>query len=121
MDFTEARAIGSRIAEVEGQNYDHCYVLDKGGQAGLSLAARVEEPSTGRVMEVYTTQPGVQLYTARGMKFSRGNRTYGSHPALCLETQHFPNAPNEPSFPSTVLRPGETLRETTLHRFSTVE
>lgn len=120
MDFTEAGTIGSRISEVEGENYDHCYVINREEQPRLALAARVEEPSTGRVMEVYTTQPGVQLYTARGMQFSRGDRTYGSYPALCLETQHFPNAPNEPSFPSTVLRPGETFRETTLHRFSTV-
>ncbi len=121
MDFTTPKTIGSRIEQVEGQNYDHCFVLNMGPQDGLSLAARVEEPTTGRVMEVFTTQPGVQLYTARGMKFSRGARTYGSHPALCLETQHFPNAPNEPSFPTTVLRPGETLRETTMHRFSTIE
>ncbi len=120
MDFTEAGTIGSRISEVEGENYDHCYVINRENQPRLALAARVEEPSTGRVMEVYTTQPGVQLYTARGMQFSRGDRTYGSYPALCLETQHFPNAPNEPSFPSTVLRPGETFRETTLHRFLTI-
>ena len=118
MDFTEPTTIGSRIEQVEGENYDHCYVLNRGPGTGLTLAARVDEPATGRVMEVFTTQPGVQLYTARGMKFARGDRTYGSHPALCLETQHFPNAPNEPSFPSTVLRPDETLRETTMHRFS---
>ena len=120
MDFRAPKKIGSRIAQVEGENYDHCYVLNKEKEPALPFAARVEEPITGRVMEVFTTQPGVQLYTARGMKFSRGNRDFGSHPALCLETQHFPNAPNEPSFPTTELRPGETFRETTMHRFSTV-
>ncbi len=118
MDFTEPSSIGSRIKQVEGENYDHCFVLNQEPGNGLSLAARVEEPVTGRVMEVFTTQPGVQLYTARGMNFSRGDRTYGSHPALCLETQHFPNTPNVPTFPSTVLRPGETLHEITMHRFS---
>lgn len=120
MDFTDWRTIGSRIEQVEGKNYDHCYVLNRGDGHKLVLAASVKEPTTGRVMEVFTTQPGVQLYTARGMKFSRGDRVYGEYPALCLETQHFPNAPNEPSFPSTVLRPGETFHETTMHRFSTV-
>jgi aldose 1-epimerase len=118
MDFTEPKTIGSRIEQVEGENYDHCYAVNQEPEKQLSFAARVEEPTTGRVMEVFTTQPGVQLYTARGMKFSRGERSFGSHPALCLETQHFPNAPNEPTFPTTVLRPGETLRETTMHRFS---
>ena len=118
MDFRNGQTIGSRIKDVEGENYDHCYILNKDGQPALSLAARVEEPTTGRVMEVFTTQPGVQLYTARGMKFSRGDIEFGSHPALCLETQHYPNAPNEPRFPTTVLRPDETCRETTMHRFS---
>ena len=118
MDFTEPHAIGSRIAQVDDENYDHCYVLSKTAGERLALAARVEEPTSGRVMEVYTTQPGVQLYTARGMKFTRGDRQFGSHPALCLETQHFPNSPNEPSFPTTVLRPGETFHEVTVHRFA---
>lgn len=117
MDFTEPKPIGSRITQVGGENYDHCYVLNKTSGERLTLAARVEEPTSGRVMEVYTTQPGVQLYTARGMKFARAGRQFGSHPALCLETQHFPNSPNEPSFPTTVLRPGETFHEVTMHRF----
>ncbi len=121
MDFTEPSTIGSRIEQVDGENYDHCYALRKGPVNGLTLAARVEEPTTGRVMEVFTTQPGLQLYTARGMNFSRGDRTFGTHPALCLETQHFPNSPNEPGFPTTVLRPGETFREVTMHRFSTAD
>lgn len=121
MDFTSPKTIGSRIEQIKDGNYDHCYVLNQEGETRLRLAARVEEPTTGRVMEVFTTQPGVQLYTARGMRFTRGDRQFGSHPALCLETQHFPNTPNEPDFPSTVLRPGETLRETTMHRFSIAE
>ena len=105
MSFTEPRTIGSRLDQLDGRQYDHCYVLEKSGER-LSLAARVVEPVSGRVMEVFTTQPGVQLYT--------GNRQ-----GLCLETQHYPNSPNEPSFPSTVLRPGETFHEVTIHRFST--
>lgn len=121
MDFTEPSTIGSRIEQVEGENYDHCYALLKGPGHGLTLAARVEEPTTGRVMDVFTTQPGLQLYTARGMDFSRGGRVFGTYPALCLETQHFPNSPNESEFPTTVLRPGETFREVTMHRFKTAD
>jgi len=108
MDFRQPRAIGSRVEQVEGKCYDHCYVLDKRPGARLSPCARVVEPTSGRVMEVFTTQPGVQLYT--------GNRQ-----GFCLETQHYPNTPNEPRFPSTVLRPGETFHETTVHRFLTLE
>ena len=71
-------------------------------------------------MEVFTTQPGVQLYTANGMsnRLGAGGRSYGSHHGLCLETQHYPDSPNRPDFPSTVLRPGETYEEITVHRFS---
>jgi len=105
MDFTEPKTIGSRIDQVEGGDYDHCYVLNKEPGSRLSLSARVVDPKSGRVMEVFTTQPGVQLYT--------GNRR-----GFCLETQHFPNSPNEPDFPSTVLRPGEAYHEVTIHKFS---
>ena len=105
MSFTEPRTIGSRVEQLDPQRYDHCYVLRKKPGERLSLAARVVDPGSGRVMEVFTTQPGVQLYT--------GNRQ-----GLCLETQHYPNAPNEPAFPSTVLRPGEQFHEVTVHRFS---
>jgi aldose 1-epimerase len=105
MSFTAPMSIGSRLDQVDGGRYDHCYVLRKPAGERLALAARVVEPGSGRVMEVLTTQPGVQLYT--------GNRQ-----GLCLETQHYPNAPNEPAFPSTVLRPGETFHEITIHRFS---
>jgi len=104
MDFTRPKTIGSRIDQVEGGDYDHCYVLNKKPGERLSLCARVVEPESGRAMEVYTTQPGVQLYT--------GNRR-----GFCLETQHFPDSPNRPKFPSTVLRPGETYHEVTIHKF----
>ena len=104
MDFTRPKTIGSRIDQVEGGNYDHCYVLNKEPGRRPSLCARVVEPESGRAMEVCTTQPGVQLYT--------GNRR-----GFCLETQHFPDSPNQPQFPSTVLRPGETYHEVTIHKF----
>ena len=119
MDFTKPAAIGSRIAQV-GSGYDHCYVLNKKKEEKLSLAARVADQSSGRVMEVYTTQPGVQLYTANGMKMTRKSDgvTWGNHQGFCLETQHFPDSPNQAEFPSTTLRPGDTYRELTIHKFS---
>ena len=104
MDFRVLRTIGSQLAEVPLGIYDHCYVLNKDRGNRLSLAAEVRELTSGRTMEVWTTQPGMQFYT--------GRKT-----GLCLETQHFPNAPNVPHFPSTVLRPGEVFRHTTIHRF----
>jgi len=120
MDFREAKTVGSRIHEVQGENYDHCYVLNKEAGKRPCLAARVVEPKSGRVMEVRTTQPGVQLYTARGLgpRYRAGGKAYGPYHGLCLETQHWPDSPNRPAFPSTVLRPGETYRETTIHTFS---
>ncbi|MFO8015357.1 MAG: aldose epimerase family protein [Phycisphaerae bacterium] len=124
LDFREPKTVGSRIEQVEGENYDHCYVLNKKGDPRMGqrmgLAARVVDPASGRVMEVRTTQPGVQLYTAKGLgpRLKGGGKPYGPYHGLCLETQHYPDAPNRPAFPSTVLRPGETYRETTIHRFS---
>ena len=120
MDFTEPATVGSRIDQVEDANYDHCYVLNKTASGKLTLCARVVEPKSGRVMEVYTTQPGVQLYTAKGLndRLQGGGLPYGPYHGLCLETQHFPDAPNRENFPSTLLRPGETFRQTTVHRFS---
>ena len=119
MDFTAPMTIGSRFDQVPG-GYDHCYVLNKKPDKRLSLAARVVEPKSGRVMEVYTTQPGVQIYTANGLsdRLSGGGRSYGRYHGLCLETQHYPDSPNKPLFPSTVLRPGETYHEVTVHKFS---
>jgi aldose 1-epimerase len=119
MDFTQPHTIGERIDQV-GKGYDHCYVLNKTEGQPLALAAKVVEPLSGRVMEVYTSQPGVQLYTANhlGPKYSRRGKPYENHNGFCLETQHYPNSPNEPAFPSTVLRPGETFHEVTIHKFS---
>jgi aldose 1-epimerase len=120
-DFTTPHMIGERIGELKKdphktKGYDHCFVL-RGQQSKLELAARVREPKSGRVMEVYTTEPGVQLYCANFL----GGETaggYKQHDAFCLETQHYPDSPNKPEFPSTVIRPGETYRTTTEHRFS---
>lgn len=123
LDFRTSKAIGSQIEQVgnEEGGYDHNFVINNGGR-GLALAARVCEPQTGRVLEVHTTQPGVQLYTANYLDGSlRGKNgvVYGRQTAFCLETQHFPDSVNHPNFPSTILRPGETYRQTTVHKFST--
>ena len=127
MDFTTPQPVGSRIDQIEGRNYDHCYVIDRPPAAATGpadgrppLAARVSEPTSGRTMEVYTTQPGVQVYTAKGLSDRQkggGGKAYGPFHGLCLETQHFPDAPNRPAFPSTLLRPGQTFRNVTEHRF----
>ena len=108
LDFRRPMTIGARIDKLPG-GYDHCYVLRKQPGMQPSLAARVVEPVSGRSMEVYTTQPGVQLYTD-----GRNRR------ALCLETQHFPDSPHRPAYPSTLLRPGEEFRQVTMYKFGTV-
>ena len=126
-DFRTPRRIGERIdaddAQIRiGKGYDHCFVIDRPSvnDKALRLCARVLEPESGRVMEVATTEPGVQFYTANGMSGIVGTsgREYQSRSGFCLETQHFPNSPNEPSFPSTVLRPGEAFHSVTEFRFS---
>ena len=108
----------SRV-DVEG-GYDHCYVLNKQPGKLLPLAARVTEPKTGRVMEVHTTQPGVQLYTAKGLtdRLGADGKSYGPYHGFCLETQHFPDSPSQPDFPSTILEPGEEYSTTTVYKFS---
>ncbi len=119
-DFTAPHAIGERIAQVEG-GYDHNFVLRSGGGT-LALAAHVEEPASGRVMEVWTDQPAIQLYTGNfldGSVVGKGGLAYPKHAAFCLETQHYPDAPNQANFPSTVLRPGEVYRTVSVYRFST--
>jgi len=121
LDFTQPHTIGERIEQLKPKpgGYDHNYVLNSGGK-GMELAARVKEPKSGRVMEVLTSEPGVQLYTANGMDGKTagvGGVHYVKHGAFCLETQHFPDSPNKPTFPSTVLRPGQTYRTTTIYRF----
>jgi len=102
-----------------GSGYDHCYVLNKKEEGELSLAAKVCEPISGRTMEVYTTEPGVQLYTGNflsGFKGSHG-ATYPRRSAICLECQHFPDTPNHPYFPSVTLKPGEQYKQTTIYHF----
>lgn len=126
MDFLTPRAVGAQISADDEQlryangGYDHTWVLDRTG-AGLELAAQLSEPISGRVLEVLTTQPGVQFYSGNfldGSLRGKGNQAYGKHAALCLETQHFPDSPNQPTFPSTLLRPGERYQHTTCYRFS---
>lgn len=119
LDFRNPTALGERIGQYEAtKGYDHCFVV-RGQPGTLRRAARAESPRSGRVMEVWTTQPAVQLYTGNHLVGNEASGGYGRHDAFCLETQHHPDAPNHESFPSTLLRPGETLRETTVHRFST--
>ena len=123
-DFTSPHVIGERIgADHEqikyGGGYDHNWGLDK--SAGeLALIATLHEPRSGRVMEVLTTEPGVQFYSGNFLNGVKGknNHTYEKRSGLCLETQHYPDSPNRPEFPSTILRPGETYKSTTIYRFS---
>ncbi len=124
MDFTTPKPMGSRFAQLKTNpvGYDDNYVLNGGGKS-LALAARVCEPRTGRVMEVHTTQPGVQFYTANflnGSLLGKGAVVYGQYTGFCLETQHFPDSVNQPTFPSVILRPGQTYRHTTVHKFATL-
>ena len=122
LDFTRPTALGARIEQIKGPpgGYDHNFVLNN-QDGSLALAARVYEPTTGRVMDVLTTEPGLQLYTGNyldGSVVGKGGKTYPRRAALCLETQRYPDSVNQPSFPSTILRPGQTYRSTTAHRFS---
>ena len=123
MDFTTPRPIGERIEQVPGKEphgYDHNYVINGGGQGKLVLAVKVKEPKSGRTMEVWTTQPGVQLYTGNfldGTLTGIGGTKYAMNDALCLETQHFPDSPNHPAFPTTTLKAGETYHQVTVYRF----
>jgi aldose 1-epimerase len=131
MDFTRPIAIGARLRDAFGQlaigrGYDHNYVLDRPGpdDRSLRLAARVTEPSSGRVLSISTTEPGVQLYSGNlldGTLVGTGGCAYRQGDGLGLETQHFPDSPNHPEFPSTVLRPGEQFRSTTVYEFSTTD
>jgi len=126
LDFRQPHAIGERIGSsyeqiVLGGGYDHNFVLNRSGD-GLSLAARVTEAKSGRVMEVLTTQPAIQFYTGNfldGTLKGKGGKVYGRRSALCLETQHYPDSPNHPDFPTTELKPGERYHTTTVYRFST--
>lgn len=123
LDFIKPMTIGSRITQVDKNigGYDHNYVLN--GKTGKKkLAARIYEPNSGRVMEIETTEPGVQLYSSNwldGKLKGKEGKVYNKHGAFCLETQHYPDSPNKPDFPSTVLRPGEKFKSITVHKFST--
>ncbi|MHC4351624.1 MAG: aldose epimerase family protein [Planctomycetota bacterium] len=119
MDFTISASIGSRIDQVDG-GYDHNYVLKSGGES-LALCARVYEQTSGRVMEILTTEPGVQFYTGNfldGTVTGKGGKAYEKHSGFCLETQHFPDSPNKPDFPSVVLNPGQQYSTETVLKFS---
>jgi aldose 1-epimerase len=123
-DFRKPTAIGARINAADDQikvggGYDHNFVLN-GKPGTLRLAARVTEPTSGRWMEVSTTEPGVQFYTGNfldGKLTGKGGQTYAKRAGLCLETQHFPDSPNKPAFPSTLLKPGATYQTTTIYKF----
>jgi aldose 1-epimerase len=119
LDFLSPRTIGSRLRQLR-YGYDHNFVL-KGRPDTLKFCARVQEPASGRIMEIQTTEPGVQLYTGNfldGSVVGKGGKAYGKHAGFCLETQHYPDSPNKPSFPSTVLEPGKKFASTTVHKFS---
>lgn len=126
-DFTSAKAIGRDIGQDNeqlkfGLGYDHNWVLDKSGEDGkLTLAARVHEPSSGRMMEVHTTEPGIQFYCGNfldGRLKGKSGKSYVHRGGFCLETQHFPDSPNQTNFPTTILNPGDTHRSQTVFKFS---
>lgn len=129
LDYRQPHPIRDAIRDgaspeiVRARGIDHNYVIDRlEGDDGLMPAARVSDPASGRSMEVVTTQPGVQVYTGNSLDggiAGYSSRLYRQTDAVCFETQHFPDSPNQPSFPSTVLRPGETFRSTTIYRFTT--
>jgi aldose 1-epimerase len=121
LDFTRGRRIGERIDEFRAfaNGYDHNFVLDAGGGT-LALAARIEEPTSGRVLEIRTTEPGMQFFTGNRFDGSFpgvGGAIYQRHAGFALEPQHFPNSINQPEFPSVVLRPGQTFMSSTVYRF----
>lgn len=126
-DFREARRVGERVdADDEqirlGPGYDHNFVLAR-SSAGLQLAARIHEPRSGRVMEILTTEPAIQFYSGNflsGADIGKGGAAYHRRTGFCLETQHFPDSPNQPAFPNTILRPGERYESTTTLRFTAV-
>lgn len=128
MDLRSFRSIGAALRDGQGDEqvrraaggFDHNWVIDGSDREGERLAAQVREPTTGRTLEILTDQPGVQFYTGSqldGTVIGKGGRAYAKGDAFCLETQHFPDSPNQPAFPSTVLQPGETYRTSTVFRF----
>lgn len=124
MDFRTPHTVGSRINEpfqqlINGSGYDHNYVLNKKEPGKLTFAAKCVEPESGRSVEVYTTEPGVQVYTANWQSGFAGwhGATFPARSAICFEAQHFPDSPNKPHFPSAVLQPGEKYHQVTIYRF----
>lgn len=125
LDFTELRTIGSRVDEIDekfGGGYDHNFVIQESSDS-LAKVCKVIEPKSGRVMEIYTTKPGFQFYTGNfldGVK-GKGGKTYEKHYGFCIEPQYYPDSPNQPTFPSSILRPGEERKEVILYKFSVQE
>ena len=124
MDFRTPHTVGERINDkfqqlIYGAGYDHCYVLNKKEPRELSFAAKCVEPISGRSMEVYTTEPGVQLYTGNWLNGFAGahGATFPARSAICFEAQHFPDSPNKPHFPSVVLDKNEKYHQTTIYKF----
>jgi aldose 1-epimerase len=124
LDFRQPTPIGQRIAQANGAKgggYDQCYVVNGGGQGKLVPVATVTDPTSGRRMDVSSTEPGVQFFTANGLNGTlngKGGGRFTKQTGFCLETQHFPDSPNRANFPSVILRPGETYRTSTVYRFS---
>ncbi len=123
MDFTQAKPIGKEIEQVKG-GYDHNWVLNKKG-TDPEKVAELSDTTSGRKMEVWTTEPGMQFYSGNfldgTLKHTYGNTRFIKHAGLCLETQHFPDSPNQPGFPNTILKPGETYRQTTIYKFDVLK
>jgi len=125
-DFTKSTAIGARVNQDDeqlkvGKGYDHNWVLNGGGKGAVSLAAEAYEPKTGRVLQILTDQPGIQFYSGNfldGTIQGKSGKVYNLRNGFCLETQHFPDSPNHPAFPSTVLKPGQQYKTTTIFKFS---
>ena len=119
LDFTKPQKMGARIQEskLEPLGYDHCFAL-RSQDGSMAFAARVTDAASGRVMEIQTTQPGLQFYSGNFLDGSEGGGGNKQHEAFCLETQHYPDSPNQPGFPTTILKPGETYQQKTVHKFS---
>ena len=119
-DFVDFHKIGERIEQAGGDpiGYDHCYVIDRGEAEGMVTAAVVRDPASGRVMEISTTQPGIQFYSGNFLDETAGSGGFAQYNAFCLETQHYPDSPNQEKFPTTILKPGETYSQKTVHKFS---
>ena len=121
MDFTTSKDDWSKTLHAVKGGFDHNWVLNKNGNA-LEKVATLYEPNSGRLMEVFTTEPGIQFYSGNfldgTLTNTKNGQKYVKHAALCLETQHFPDSPNQATFPNTILKPGETYKQTTIYKFS---